>query len=32
MLQEQGLETDILLAILAKAGLNLVSEKEQIDG
>jgi len=32
MLQEQGLETDILLAILAKAGLSLVSEKEQIDG
>ncbi|MCO2165046.1 ATP-binding protein, partial [Pseudomonas aeruginosa] len=28
MLQEQGLETDILLAILAKAGMSLASEKE----
>ncbi|AIB38620.1 MULTISPECIES: hypothetical protein [Pseudomonas] len=31
MLQEQGFETDILLAILAKAGMNLASEKEQMD-
>src|SRR5690606_4544006 len=31
MLQEQGLETDILLAILAKAGMSLASEKEQMD-
>ncbi|MGN8261611.1 ATP-binding protein [Pseudomonas sp. SMSB3] len=32
MLQKQGLETDILLAILAKAGMSLASEKEQMDG
>ena len=32
MLQGQGLETDILLAILAKAGITLASEKEKVDG
>jgi len=31
MLQDQGFETDILLAILAKTGMNLASEKEQMD-
>lgn len=32
LLQEQGLDTDIMLAILAKAGMSLAGEKEQIDG
>lgn len=31
MLQEQGFETDILLAILAKAGMKLAKEKELVD-
>lgn len=30
MLEDQGLDTDILLAILAKVGMNLVIEKEQM--
>lgn len=29
MLEQQGLETDVLLAILAKAGMKLVSAKEE---
>ncbi|EKT4554164.1 ATP-binding protein [Pseudomonas sp. S4_EA_1b] len=32
MLQGQGLETDVLLAILAKTGMRLATEKEQVDG
>jgi hypothetical protein len=32
MLQSQGLETDVLLAILAKTGMKLVIEKEKLDG
>lgn len=32
MLQGQGFETDVLLAILAKAGMKLATEKEQVDG
>lgn len=32
MLQGQGLETDVLLAILAKTGMKLATEKEQVDG
>lgn len=32
MLQGQGLETDVLLAILAKTGMKLATEKEQLDG
>lgn len=31
MLNDQGFETDILLAILAKTGMNLAGEKEQMD-
>lgn len=32
MLQNQGFETDVLLAILAKTGMKLATEKEQVDG
>ena len=32
MLQEQGFETDVLLAILAKTGMKLVNEKEHLNG
>lgn len=32
MLQGQGLETDVLLAILAKTGMKLAKDKEQLDG
>jgi len=32
MLQSQGLETDVLLAILAKTGMKLAMEKEQVNG
>lgn len=32
MLQGQGFETDVLLAILAKTGMKLATEKEQVDG
>jgi hypothetical protein len=31
MLHDQGLDNDILLAILAKVGMSLVIEKEQVD-
>jgi hypothetical protein len=31
MLHDQGLDNDILLAILAKVGMSLVIEKEQMD-
>lgn len=32
MLQKLGLGTDVLLAILAKAGMSLANEEEEIDG
>jgi len=32
MLQGQGFETDVLLAILAKTGMKLATEQEQVDG
>lgn len=31
-LQDEGLEIDVLLAILAKTGIKLAKEKEQLDG